>query len=257
LQSYFIKRLEKMLEQKGKKLMGWDEILEGGLAPKASVMSWRGMSGGITAAKENHHVVMSPTDYAYLDLYQGDPAIEPPTYSMLRYKKVYEFEPVPDGVDPNMILGGQGNLWTESVPTFRQAEYMLWPRSFALAEVLWSPKSSRNWGRFVQKTETHFARLERADINFAKSVFDAIVVPSKDANGNLQLKLETEVDGLDVYYSFDNTYPDHHSAKYKANELLSIPKDADHFGVVTYRNGKPLGRILTIPLDDLAKRVKK
>jgi hexosaminidase len=257
LQSYFIKRLEKMLEQKGKKLMGWDEILEGGLAPKASVMSWRGMSGGITAAKENHHVVMSPTNYAYLDLYQGDPAIEPPTYSMLRFKTVYEFEPVPDGVDPAMILGGQGNLWTESVPTFRQAEYMLWPRSFALSEVLWSSKSSRNWNRFVEKTEAHFARLDRADINYARSFFDAIVIPSKNPQGQLQIKLETEIDALDMYYTFDNTYPDHYSAKYKKGELLQIPADADHFRAITYRNGKPAGRILTLSLDELAKRVKK
>jgi hexosaminidase len=257
LQSYFIKRLEKMLDQKGKKLMGWDEILEGGLAPKASVMSWRGMAGGITAAKENHHVVMSPTDYAYLDLYQGDPAIEPPTYSMLRFKTVYEFEPVPDGVDPAMILGGQGNLWTESVPTFRQAEYMLWPRSFALSEVLWSSTSSRNWNRFVEKTEAHFARLDQADINYAKSVFDAAVIPSKNAQGQLQIKVETEVEALDVYYTFDNTYPDHHSAKYKKGDILQIPKDADHFRVITYRNGKPLGRMLTLPLDELIKRVKK
>jgi hexosaminidase len=257
LQSYFIKRLEKMLEQKGKKLMGWDEILEGGLAPKASVMSWRGMDGGIAAAKENHHVVMSPSNYAYLDLYQGDPAIEPPTYSMLRYKTVYEFEPVPDGVDAAMILGGQGNLWTESVPTFRQAEYMLWPRSFALAEVLWSPKSSRNWDWFVQKTEAHFERLAKADINFATSMYDAILIPSKNTAGELQIKIDTEIDGLDVYYSFDNTYPDHHSARYKKGELLQIPKDADHFRVTTYRNGKPVGRIITIALDELGKRVKK
>jgi hexosaminidase len=257
LQSYFIKRLEKMLEQKGKKLMGWDEILEGGLAPKASVMSWRGMNGGIAAAKENHHVVMSPSNYAYLDLYQGDPAIEPPTYSMLRYKKVYEFEPVPEGVDAAMILGGQGNLWTESVPTFRQAEYMLWPRSFALSEVLWSPKTSRNWDRFVQKTEAHFERLAKADINFATSMYDAIVIPSKNSTGELQIKLNTEIDGMDMYYSFDNTYPDHHSAKYKKDELLSIPKDADHFRVITYRNDKPVGRMISIPLDELSKRVKK
>jgi hexosaminidase len=257
LQSYFIKRLEKMLEQKGKKLMGWDEILEGGLAPKASVMSWRGMDGGIAAAKENHHVVMSPSNYAYLDLYQGDPAIEPPTYSMLRYKTVYEFEPVPQGVDAAMILGGQGNLWTESVPTFRQAEYMLWPRSFALAEVLWSPRSSRNWNRFVQKTQAHFERLAKADINFATSMYDAILIPSKNAAGELQIKIDTEIDGLDVYYSFDNTYPDHHSARYKKGELLQIPKDADHFRVITYRNGKPVGRIVTVALDELGKRVKK
>ncbi|MEI6680417.1 MAG: beta-N-acetylhexosaminidase [Mariniphaga sp.] len=123
LQSYFIKRLEKMLHEKGKKLMGWDEILEGGLAPNATVLSWRGMDGGISVAKANHHVVMSPTNYAYLDLYQGDPAIEPPTYSMLRLRTVYDFDPVPEGIDATFILGGQRILWTESVPTFRVITY--------------------------------------------------------------------------------------------------------------------------------------
>ncbi|MCX6222333.1 MAG: family 20 glycosylhydrolase [Bacteroidia bacterium] len=256
LQSYFIKRLEKMLKEKGKKLMGWDEILEGGLAPNASVMSWRGMKGGIAAAKANHHVVMSPNGFAYLDLYQGDPAIEPPAYSMLRLNTVYAFEPVPVGVDSSFILGGQGNLWTESVPTFRQAEYMLWPRSFALAEVLWSPKQSRNWTDFIRRTEEHLQRLSKADINYARSFYDAIIIPSKDEKGNLLIQLSTEIEGLEIYYTFDNTYPDHYSPLYKKEEKLAIPKDADTFRVITYRDGKQIGRIITILIADLAKRVK-
>ena len=257
LQSYFIRRLEQMLEKKGKKLMGWDEILEGGLAPKASVMSWRGMDGGIAAAKEGHQVVMSPNHYAYLDLYQGDPTIEPPTYSMLRFKTVYAFEPVPPGVKPSLILGGQGNLWTESVPTFRQVEYMLWPRSFALAEVLWSDTSVRRWMPFVARTEAHLNRLRKRDINFATSFYDAIVTASRAADGSLRVQVDTELEGLEVYYSFDNVYPDHHSGKYTKGEHLSIPKDADSFRVITYRDGKPVGRILTISVDELNKRAKK
>ncbi|MFA5814277.1 MAG: family 20 glycosylhydrolase [Bacteroidales bacterium] len=256
LQSYFINRLETMLQENGKKLMGWDEILEGGLAPNASVMSWRGMKGGIAAAKANHHVVMSPNDYAYLDLYQGDPAIEPPTYSMLRLNKVYAFEPVPEGVDPSLILGGQGNLWTESVPTFRQAEYMFWPRSFALAEVLWSPKSFRNWTEFIRRTEVHLQRLSQADINYATSFYDAIIAPSKDGKGNLFIQLSTEIEGLKLYYTFDNTYPDHHSPMYMNGEKLTIPKDADTFRVITYRDGKPAGKMITVSLAELGKRVK-
>ncbi len=255
LQSYFIKRLEKILEANGKKLIGWDEILEGGLAPNAAVMSWRGMQGGITAAKEGHHVVMSPVDFAYLDFYQGDPAIEPPTYAMLRLKKVYDFEPVPEGVDPEYILGGQGNLWTESVPTFRHAEYMLWPRSLALAEVLWSPAESREWSGFVQRTEAHLARLENDDINYAVSFYDAIITPSKNDKGELIIGLASELDRVDIYYTFDNTYPDDHSPVYKAGEELSIPKDADTFRVITYRDGKPLGRMITVSLSDLTKRI--
>jgi hexosaminidase len=251
LQSYFIKRVEKILEAKGKKLMGWDEILEGGLAPNAAVMSWRGMEGGITAAKAGHKVVMSPNDYAYIDLYQGDPALEPPTYGMLRLKKVYEFEPVPAGIDPSLILGGQGNLWSESVPTFRHAEYMLWPRSFALAEVLWSTRESRNWNSFLDRTEVHLARLGQADINYAVSYRDAIIKTSKDEAGNLLISLSTEVEGLQLFYTFDNTYPDNYSTLYKPGEKLSIPKDADTFRVVTYRYGKPYGRIITVPVAGL------
>ena len=255
LQSYFIKRLEKILEAKGKKLIGWDEILEGGLAPNAAVMSWRGMEGGITAAKAGHHVVMSPVDYAYLDFYQGDPVIEPPTYAMLRLKKVYEFEPVPKGIESEYILGGQGNLWTESVPTFRHAEYMLWPRSLALAEVLWSPADSREWNNFVQRTEAHLGRLEQADINYSVSFYDAVITPSKDDRGELLIELASELDGVDIYYTFDNTYPDDHSALYKAGEKLAIPKDADTFRVITFRDGKPLGRLITISLAELMKRI--
>jgi hexosaminidase len=255
LQSYFIKRLEKILESKGKKLIGWDEILEGGLAPNAAVMSWRGMEGGITAAKAKHHVVMSPVNNAYLDYYQGDPAIEPPTFAMLRLKKVYEFEPLPEGVDPEYIMGGQGNLWTESVPTFRHAEYMLWPRSMALAEVLWSPRESRNWNGFTERVEYHLQRLEEEDINFAVSFYDAIITPSRDEKGNLLIELGSELEGVDIYYTFDNTYPDDHTLLYKPGEKLAIPKDADTFRVITYRDGKKLGRIITVPITDLLKRL--
>jgi hexosaminidase len=257
LQSYFVKRVEKILESKGKKLIGWDEILEGGLAPNAAVMSWRGMEGGITAARSQHMVVMSPVDFAYLDFYQGDPAVEPPTYAMLRLKKAYAFEPVPEGVDSAYVLGGQGNLWAESVPVFRHAEYMLWPRSFALAEVFWSPKNSRDWTGFVNRTEENLKRLKAKDINFSTSFHDAIITPSKDDKGRLLIALDTELDGLDLYYTFDNTFPDNHSSKYQSGEKLSIPADADHFRVVTFRDGKPFGKMITVGIDELVNRVPK
>ncbi|MBS1668218.1 MAG: family 20 glycosylhydrolase [Bacteroidetes bacterium] len=256
LQSYFIKRVEKIVEANGKRIMGWDEILEGGLAPNATVMSWRGMQGGTEAAKQNHQVVMTPTDYCYLDLYQGDPAIEPPTYSLLRLKKTYEFEPVPTGVKEGLIIGGQGNLWTESVPHFRHAEYMLWPRSFALAEVLWSPKSTHNWNDFVGRTEKQIERLDKAGINHSMSFYDAIIEPKKDAQGKLLINLDTEIEGLQLYYTFDDTYPDAYSQRYVKGTDIPIEKDAETFRVVTYRNGKPLGRIITVTVDELKKRVK-
>jgi hexosaminidase len=140
VQSYFVKRVEKIINSKGKKMIGWDEILQGGLAPNAAVMSWRGMSGGIEAAKSGHEVVMSPTDFVYIDYMQGDASIEPPVYSTLRLKKTYSFEPLPAGVNEKLIKGGQANLWTEQVYNMRHAQYMTWPRALAVAEVLWSPK---------------------------------------------------------------------------------------------------------------------
>ena len=170
VQSYFEKRLEKIVTSKGKKFMGWDEILEGGLAPGAMVMSWRGMAGGIQAAKMGHDVVMSPTTFAYIDYMQGDEAIEPRIYATLRLKKAYAFEPLPDSVDPKFIKGGQANLWTEQVYNMRHAEYMTWPRGFAISESLWSPKGAKNWNSFVSKVEKHFNRYDVAQIKYAPSM---------------------------------------------------------------------------------------
>lgn len=255
LQSYFIKRMEKIVQAKGKKMMGWDEILEGGLAPEATVMSWRGMQGGIEAAKANHHVVMTPTANCYLDLYQGDPAVEPPTYSRLTLTNCYNFEPIPKEIsDPSLVLGGQGNLWTESVPNYRQVEYMTWPRAFALAEVFWSPKETRNWDSFVQRMEANFARYNIANVNYATSVFDASIQPVKDTvNKTMRIALTTELKDLDVYYTFDGTYPDHFSPKYK--EPLAIPIGSDMFRVLTYRNHQPVGKMITVSIKDLEKRI--
>ncbi|TDX00809.1 family 20 glycosylhydrolase [Dinghuibacter silviterrae] len=253
LQSYFVKRMEKMLNGLGKKLIGWDEILEGGLAPSATVMSWRGMAGGITAARMGHEVVMTPWDYAYLDLYQGDPAVEPPTYGLCRLTDCYKYDPVPDSVDPRLIIGGQGNLWTESVPTFRHAEYMTWPRSLALAEVYWSPKAKRNWDDFTRRMEAELPRLDAAGINYARSAFDAVAIPGHDKLGRLAIRFITEIKGLDIYYTFDNTRPDSLSAKYQG-EPLEFPKGAAILTVITYRDGKPIGERISLNKDDLEKR---
>jgi hexosaminidase len=254
LQSYFIRRMEKIVKSKGKKLIGWNEILEGGLAPGAAVMSWQGFDGGIAAAKMNQPVVMTPASHCYLDLYQGDSAIEPPTYSLLRLNTSYSFEPIPEGVNPALILGGQGNLWTESVPNPRQVEYMTWPRAFALAEVLWSSKTSRNWDDFVDRVEHHFERFDYAEVNYATSMYDAIIktvkLPEPD---RFAVTLTTEVKGLDFYYTFDNTYPDKFSPQY-TDESIKVPRGADTFRVITYRNNKPIGKMITLSVNELQQR---
>lgn len=257
LQSYFVKRMVKIVQSKNKKLLGWDEILEGGLATEATVMSWRGMQNGLKAAKMNHHVVMTPTTNCYLDLYQGDPAIEPPTYSMLTLSSCYDFDPVPKGIsDSTMILGGQGNLWTEAVPNYRHAEYMTWPRAMALAEVFWSQKQRKNRDNFIHRTEQHLKRFDQRDINYARSFYDAIIQPYNDKDGSLKIKMDTEIDGLNLYYSFDNAYPDHHSTLYRKGESLAVPLNAAIFRVITYRDNKPIGRMITVSLQELGKRVK-
>lgn len=254
LQSYFIKKVEKIVESKGKKLIGWDEILEGGLAPNATVMSWRGMQGGIDAAKAGHHVIMTPNSYAYLDLYQGDPLVEPPTYGMLRLNTCYSFEPVPDSVDPKLILGGQGNLWTESVPNARQAEYMTWPRAMALSEVFWSPKSRKNWGDFVTRLQDQFPRLDAEGVKYSLSMYDPIISGVLSADSSLLIKIDTQVEGLQVHYSFDETDPDAYYPTYDGQPLV-IPKGARMIKAISYLNGKPVGHMLIMPFTELEKRM--
>jgi hexosaminidase len=252
VQSYFEKRVEKIIESKGKKVIGWDEILEGGLAPNAAVMSWRGIKGGIDAAKLGHQVVMSPTTYTYLDYMQSDAVIEPPVYATLRLKTAYEFEPVPDGVDPKYIKGGQANLWTEQVYNMRHAQYMVWPRAFATAEAVWSPKEKRNWNGFVTRVEKQFERFDVAEKKYAPSIYDPIFKATKNASSQVIVEMSTEVEGLHIYYSFDNSFPDKFYPEY--SQPLTVPKDASNLKVLTYRNGKPIGRMVTMPVDVLKKR---
>ncbi|HVS93885.1 MAG TPA: family 20 glycosylhydrolase [Mucilaginibacter sp.] len=252
VQSYFEKRVEKIVESKGKKFLGWDEILEGGLAPDAIVMSWRGVKGGIEAAKMGHEVVMSPTTYAYLDYMNGDPAIEPRVYSMLRLSKVYSYNPVPDSVDSKLIIGTQANLWTEQVYNTRHMEYMTWPRAFAVAENAWTPNARKNWDDFVGRVEKHLARFDVAQIKYAPSMYDPIFNIKMRPDSTMEVELQTEVKGLDIYYSFDNSFPDNFYPKYTAP--LLVPKEAFQLRVITYRDGKPIGRMISMPLSEMKKR---
>jgi hexosaminidase len=254
LQSYFVKRVEKIISSKGKKMIGWDEILEGGLADGSAVMSWRGMKGGIEAAKMGHDVVMSPTTFAYLDYNQGDASVENSIYASLSLKKTYEFEPIPDGVDPKYVLGGQGNLWTEVIPNLQYAYYMTYPRAFAIAETVWSPKATKNWESFANRTEVHFSRFEVSQTNISKAVYDPIVSVKMDSL-NMTVELKNDLANTDIYYTIDNTYPVNFGKKYIG---AFIVPDADlSLRTQTYRNGQPVGRLLQITYADLKKRIKK
>lgn len=251
LQGYFMNRVEGILKDKGKKLLGWDEILEGGISPEATLMSWRSLKGGIEASQMGHDVIMTPVQYAYIDYQQGDQTIEPPLYAGLRMNKCYSFEPVPEGAVAKHILGGQGNLWSEQVPTFRHAEYMTWPRGWALAEVFWSPAESKNWPEFVKRAEKQFDRDDIAEINHSLAIYDAIInVTRKD--GRMTVEMDSEVPGLDIFYTLDDTMPDNYTLKY--TKPVVIPEGPVTLRVITYRNGKPIGHLLTLNQQELAKR---
>jgi hexosaminidase len=188
LQSYFIQRIEKYINGKGKKIIGWDEILEGGLAPNASVMSWRGEEGGIEAAKQNHDVIMTPGAYCYLDHSQSKNEDSVTIGGYLPLEKVYQYEPVPavlNAAQAKYILGAQGNVWTEYIKNTSKVEYMIFPRMIALSEVLWSPKAKRNWKDFERRMPVIMERLGKKKVNYSKAYYDllATVMPTNDFNG--------------------------------------------------------------------------
>jgi hexosaminidase len=255
VQSYFVKRMQKIINSKGKKMMGWDEILQGGLTGDAVVMSWQGVKGGIEAAKQGHKVVMSPNDYNYIDYYQGEPTAEGKVYRGLRMKTTYGYEPVPAGIDPSLILGNQANQWTEQLQTMRKVQYMTWPRGLAVAETNWSPAEKKNWNSFTKKVEAQFDKLDAAEVVYAKSMYDPIVTTQLNTKGEYIVKMEGEVDGLDIYYTIDDQMPDKYSDKYTAPFVL--PTDVLSVRIISYRDGKPIGKFLNIPVTSLKGRATK
>jgi hexosaminidase len=255
LQSYFTSRVAKIIANKKKKVIGWDEILEGGIAPGAAVMSWRGTKGGIEASHLKHPVVMSPATEYYLDMVQGDISIEPPVYSTARLKDTYSLDILPEGIDSAFVLGGQGNLWTEQIPTEAHAEYMTYPRAFAISETMWSPEKKKEWENFVQRVESHFERFDVAGINYAPSIYDPIIEVKKNVNGQLTIDLTTEVQNVDIFYTVDNSIPNQYYPKYKGT--ITMPDDADMLRVITYRNNERIGRLISLKTEDLVKRIKK
>jgi hexosaminidase len=196
LQSYFVQRIEKYLNSKGKTLIGWDEILEGGLAPNAVVMSWRGEAGGIEAAKQNHDVVMTPGNPVYFDHTQSENEDSITIGGFNPIEKVYAYEPIPaalDAVQAKHVLGAQANVWTEYMKNTNKVEYMIFPRMAALSEVLWSKKEDKDWQDFEKRLQVQFKRYDLWKANYSKAYYDlkAMVMPTEDNNGVLW-KVETK-----------------------------------------------------------------
>ncbi len=217
LQSYFIKRIEKFINSKNRKIIGWDEILEGGLAPEATVMSWRGEAGGIEAAKAHHDVIMTPGSPVYFDHYQAGPEGEPLAIGgMNTLKKVYDYEPIPkelNAAEAKYVLGAQANLWAEYITTAEQVEYMVLPRMLALAEVLWTPKENKNWQNFNERLQSQFKAFGQKGLHYSPGNFTVGIKPSSK-NGKLFVDLSTEIMNADIYYTTDGTEPTLSSNKY-------------------------------------------
>lgn len=243
LQSYFIKKIEKYLISKHRRLIGWDEILEGGLAPEATVMSWRGIVGGIEAARANHDVIMSPNTHCYFDFYQGREAYEPRAIGgYIPLSKVYSFEPVPDYLTTEQashILGAQANLWTEYIPTPEHAEYMLLPRLAAIAEITWSPKESHQWKTFVPRVEQQLKRYDVLHYNYAKSAYHVGISMQKDSLAKyFAVILSTEMGSTPIHYTLDGSEPDLNSPLYI--KPISLDKTIN-VKAVAFKNHSKIG----------------
>jgi len=210
LQSYFIARMEKYINTKGKQIIGWDEILEGGLAPNATVMSWRGTSGAVQAAKEGHDVILTPGSHCYFDHYQSENENEPLAIGgFLPLEKVYHFNPIPEGLtdkEATYVLGAQGNVWTEYMQTEKQVEYMAYPRAVALSEVLWSSPEHKNFPDFINRLEQYQKRLDLLEVNYANHIY-SVKGKLTHLSDRVTYELNTTSSSYPIYYSKDKSFP--------------------------------------------------
>ncbi|MBK7907391.1 MAG: family 20 glycosylhydrolase [Gemmatimonadetes bacterium] len=218
LQSWFIRRIDAWLTARGRRLVGWDEILEGGLAPGATVMSWRGIGGGIEAAKLGRDVIMTPTSHLYFDYYQGDARFEPLAIGgLVTLEQVYGYEPIPDVLTPAQathILGAQGNIWTEYLKTPAQVEFMAFPRAIALAEVTWSPKGARSWASFERRLPQALTSLDRLNVNYRLPHVSGLDRDVLTLEPKARVTLGASFAGAEIRYTTDGTDPTARSPLY-------------------------------------------
>jgi hexosaminidase len=242
LQSWFIQRMEKYINAKGRQIIGWDEILQGGLAPNARVMSWLGEEGGIKAAQQHHEVVMAPYPKYYLDYWQADPDSEPlamggPT--LLR--TMYEYNPVPDVLDAEQqkyIIGVEGCVWTEYMPTPARVEYMAWPRMCAIAESGWS-RVPKDWDGFTRRLETHLGRLDRLDVGYCQAFYDPFIELRKDTEFSKVALLSVDAPDAEIRYTLDGSAPTAASPVYTGPFVINRQQRVT---AAAFRDGKQLGK---------------
>ncbi|MBO4742415.1 MAG: family 20 glycosylhydrolase [Bacteroidales bacterium] len=243
LQSWFIQRMEKYINSKGRQIIGWDEILQGGLAPNAKVMSWLGEEGGIKAAQQHHEVVMAPYPKYYLDYWQADPDSEPlamggPT--LLR--TMYEYNPVPEVLTPEeqkYIMGVEGCVWTEYMPTPARVEYMAWPRMCAIAESGWS-KAPKDWDGFTRRLETHLGRLDELNVGYCKAFWNPFIDMHKDTEYSKVVTISVDAPDAEIHYTLDGTTPTAASPVYTGPFVVNRQQKVT---AVSIRDGKQIGEI--------------
>ena len=225
LQSYFVRRIERFLTTKGKLTIGWDEILEGGLAPNAIVMSWRGEGGGIEAARQKHKVIMTPSDYCYFDYNQGDPQREPASIGgFIPLEKAYGYDPIPkelQGKERDYVLGAQANVWTEYIATPEYLEYMLFPRLLAFSEAVWSPIEGNDYDDFRRRLPYQFARLDKQDVHYRIPEPDGLKDFYTTTDDHARVELSSLVPAARIYYTLDGSQPTDNSSRYQSP--LQIP----------------------------------
>ena len=249
LQSYFVTRMEKYLNSKGKNIIGWDEILEGGLAPNATVMSWRGVEGGMNAAKAGHNAIMTPNPYVYLDYYQEEPEIAPTTiggYNTL--KKTYSYNPVPDDADElakKHIIGIQGNIWREYMQTSERTDYQAFPRAMAIAETAWTQNANKDWKNFCERMVTEFERLKVMNTQPCLNFYDVNINTHADENGPLMVLLESFYPNAEIRYTTDGSEPSKVSILYEKPFVLEGNIDLK---AAAFKDGKMLGKVAHKPL---------
>ncbi|MGX9718532.1 beta-N-acetylhexosaminidase [Stenotrophomonas acidaminiphila] len=256
LQSWFIKRIERFLVAHDRRLVGWDEILEGGLPPEATVMSWRGMQGAVDAARQGHDVVLSPSDVTYINRMQSLAADEPPGHdSPIPLEKIYAFEPVPpelDAAQARHVLGTQANLWTEHVRTGSRVEHMAFPRLSALAEVAWSPREARDWNGFLHRLAPQMRRFQRAGIRAADSAF-AARIEARPQGAQAQVTLSSQSGLGQLRYTTDGSAPTARSPLYTQPLAVALPATVT---ANSFLDGQPLAAPRALRVDALALRTR-
>ena len=241
LQSYFIKRIEAFLNSKGKKLMGWDEILEGGLPERATVMSWRGEEGGIEAASNGHDVVMTPNAYCYFDFYQGKYNEPLAIGGFTDIKKVYDYQPVPEKLEEQFkkhIMGSQANVWTEYIHTPEHLEYMIFPRFCAMAENLWTSEGLQNYDEFLGRLAKEYQRLDLKDIHYRVTPPSGFEEVNKFNEDSVLIKLENGIPSSEIRYTLDGSEPNENSLPYKAPFILKLDKKQTLKAITCMKSGK-------------------